>query len=93
MPELELLEEGLEPSRGLHLFGFSYYFSFRCPFRVRSLDFPLAMTRPPQAPAAKSLHLPARTASSRFHTRNRLGRSRSSACEQVWLGIATTIAC
>ncbi len=74
--ELELLEEGLEPSRGLRLFGFSYYFSFRCPFQVRSLDFPLAMARPPQAPATKSLHLPARTAASRFQTRNRLGRSR-----------------
>ena len=34
-----MLEEGLEPSRGLRPFGFSYYDSFRCPFRFVAWTF------------------------------------------------------
>jgi hypothetical protein len=42
---MDMLEEGLEPSRGLHPFGFSYHYSFRYPEKVCGLDFPLTVAR------------------------------------------------
>ncbi len=85
----EVLEEGLEPSRGLRPTGFSYYDSFRYPSPVRSLDFLLAVDVRFR-PQPQSLY------TFFFFSAGPPGPGTSEAAnrpEEAWLGIATTITC